>query len=141
MQQLEDEFVASAEMLFVIEYQTNTQQLEDEFVASQLRRDPGAFLPVELLQEIEAFAEDNVETATKRRRICEPRVKDFWATPWGAMLQNPQCRDPTTRAYRKFRRKFRMPADLFQDFFIPEVKRVNQMYDWAENSWERIVCG
>lgn len=86
-------------------------------------------LPSELLKEIEGEIveeeERNHAGPAKKRRRTTQRVRDFWNQPWGKMLRDPSIWIEGTKAYKDFRRTFRMPGPLFLDFFIPEIKSVN----------------
>jgi hypothetical protein len=66
-----------------------------------------------------------VENPAKKARTSKTRCQDYWNTPWGRMMTDPNSRIEGTREFKTFRRRFCMPAELFLDFFIPRVKAVN----------------
>lgn len=50
----------------------------------------------------------------KRRRISETRyLVDYTTTKWGLLLKDPTISDPTPQKAKLFRRRFRMPHNLF----------------------------
>jgi hypothetical protein len=65
------------------------------------------------------------EQPPKKTRKSRIRVKDWWSTAWGIMLQNPDIRDINTRDGKQFRRRYRLPANFFLDWLVPKCKEVN----------------
>ena len=59
-------------------------------------------------------AEEALKNAS-RKRIYEShhRTKDLWSTPWGAMLLNMEVSTELSFERRKFRRRFRVPYEMF----------------------------
>jgi hypothetical protein len=50
----------------------------------------------------------------KRRRVSETRnLVDYTTTKWGQLLRDPTLSDPSSQKAKLFRRKFRMPHNLF----------------------------
>ncbi len=98
-----------------------------QFVRSWIKSDPSVLLTQAVLERILKVGAPQVidEMPWKKTRMVYERENDYWNTNWGRMLTDPQSRIAGTRAYKKFRRRFRMPADLFLDDFIPRVKEVN----------------
>lgn len=99
-----------------------TTETDLEYIRLLLGREPQSVLPEGFIRELEEqFEKDLEEGENYRKRLG----LDYWQTPWGKMLNDPLCIVPGTREYRKFRRKFGMPAELFLHHFVPEIKRVN----------------
>lgn len=98
-----------------------------QYVRSWLKRDPTVLLTAAVLEKILEVGAPQVlnEMPPKKARMVYQRESDYWNTNWGKLLTDQQSRIPGTRSYKKFRRRFRMPADLFIDSFIPRVKQVN----------------
>jgi hypothetical protein len=65
------------------------------------------------------------EQPPKKTRKSRIRVKDWWSTAWGIMLQNPDIRDINTRDGKQFRRRYRLPAKKILDWLVPKCKEVN----------------
>ena len=55
----------------------------------------------------------------RRRAVYEPMSP--WSSNWGRMLRSRSYHDPKTRKGKKFRRRFRMPAVVF-DRAVEEIK-------------------
>jgi hypothetical protein len=50
----------------------------------------------------------------KRRRVSETRnLVDYTTTKWGQLLRDPTLSDPSSQKAKLFRRRFRMPHNLF----------------------------
>lgn len=69
---------------------------------------------------------------SKRKRpgwqqTMEQRKKQgsVWHSSWGELLNSPSLRTPGSREYKRFRRRFRMPPDLFLDHLVPLSKKHN----------------
>jgi hypothetical protein len=88
-----------------------------DFVISNLE---GILEQTDLLNYLfeEAFKE-------QQTRTTKPRVEDYWETPWGQNLRNPEVRCITSAAGKQFRRAFRLPALFFTDWFVPKCIAVN----------------
>jgi hypothetical protein len=64
-----------------------------------------------------------IRTINKRRyrdvsRVKKPRTsisrdKDYWHSPWGNLLREPTVKIPGSYYYKRFRRRFRIPYELF----------------------------
>jgi len=56
----------------------------------------------------------------------QPRFKssktDYWDSTWGRMLVDPETQDPSSRAGKLFRLRFRLPWELFNNFLVPMVE-------------------
>ena len=52
--------------------------------------------------------------SNKKRRTFILRNKKYWDSPWGQMLQDPSTKIPGSYMYKRFRRRFRIPFELFQ---------------------------
>ena len=73
---------------------------------------------------------EQIYNSRKRKYVSHNRSKDLWATPWGLMLKNvATINDATAYEHRKFRRRFRVPFDMFtkivkectdRDIFVKE---------------------
>jgi hypothetical protein len=46
-------------------------------------------------------------------RTSVPRDKDYWRSPWGKLLRNPSLKISGSYFYKQFRRRFRIPYELF----------------------------
>ena len=97
------------------------------YVTAWVRSNPHLCITADILAAVQEAAEKMTEATSplKKRRIAKERCINYWNTPWGRMLTDPQNRIEGTREFKTFRRRFRMPAELFLDFFIPRVKAVN----------------
>ena len=49
----------------------------------------------------------------KKLRTSVKRSKDYWRSPWGNLLRNPAVKIPGSYYYKRFRRRFRIPFELF----------------------------
>ena len=65
------------------------------------------------------------EYKSKRRRVRRVPNKNWWDTPWGRIILDPNIRDVNKIEGQTFRRRFRIPATFFLDYLVPECKRVN----------------
>ena len=52
-------------------------------------------------------------TCHRKRRAVNERVQNFYHTPWGQLIENPESANPKSALGKKFRRRFRMPFPLF----------------------------
>ena len=51
-------------------------------------------------------------------RVTRPRA-NLWESVWGKMLLHPDIDNPTSRVSKLFRRRFRVPYDLFKNCLVP----------------------
>jgi hypothetical protein len=58
----------------------------------------------------------------KKSRTSVPRDKDYWRSPWGKLLRNPSVKVPGSYFAKQFRRRFRIPYELFYPL-IEECKQ------------------
>ena len=49
----------------------------------------------------------------KKPRTSISRDKDYWRSPWGNLLRDPSVKIPGSYYYKRFRRRFRIPYELF----------------------------
>ena len=49
----------------------------------------------------------------KKPRTSISRDKDYWRSPWGNLLREPSVKIPGSYYYKRFRRRFRIPYELF----------------------------
>ena len=82
-----------------------------------IKSDPGAF--TECGPILDFIYED-----AKRCRENRNRSTCLWDSSWGRLLLNPEIRDSTSWYARLFRRRFRLPYDLFVTF-VEECREVN----------------
>ena len=77
------------------------------------------------VQTVFKWIEDNgdsfVEDTHQRKR---GKRMNLWETTWGHWLKDPETKDPTTFAGRRFRQKFRVPYPLFE-FILQKCEEVN----------------
>lgn len=100
----------------------------EDFVKAWICSNPHMCMTSQIQTAVEEAAKSVLlrdQPAPKRSRLSVERCKDYWSTKWGKLLTNPQNRIEGTRVFKLFRRRFRMPAELFLDYFIPRVKAVN----------------
>jgi len=88
-----------------------------DFIVNTIKSDPGAF--TECGSILDFIYED-----AKRCRENRYRSTSLWDSSWGKLLLNPQINDSTSWYARLFRRRFRLPYDLFITF-VEECKEVN----------------
>jgi hypothetical protein len=67
--------------------------------------------------------ENLIETA--KIRTFSSRNFDYWETSWGKLLRNPNTRDISSKEGRLFRRRFRVPFQIFTDVLLPKSKEHN----------------
>ena len=67
----------------------------------------------------------------KKSKTTVNRPKDMWETTWGRMLLDPMLQVKGSYAYRKFRRRFRVPIEMFYDLvkLAKERNICEQKYD------------
>ena len=51
---------------------------------------------------------------SKKKRTNVLRNKKYWDSPWGQMLKDSTTKIPGSYMYKRFRRRFRIPFELFQ---------------------------
>jgi hypothetical protein len=68
---------------------------------------------------------DEYVTIGRKRHKLIGNKEDWWKTPWGLMLLDPDVRDISTRQGKEFRRRFRLPAPFFLDWLVPECLKAN----------------
>jgi hypothetical protein len=61
---------------------------------------------------------DLFQEEPKKRRKTE-RITDYENTSWGRMLADPATRDPTTYLGKLFRRRYRLPFQVFDEILLP----------------------
>jgi hypothetical protein len=44
---------------------------------------------------------------------------DYWNSNWGRLIRSEDMKDPTSRDWKLFKRRFRIPFGLFSDVLIP----------------------
>ena len=83
----------------------------------------------DILDEEDTFLENE-----KRKRVRKNRTPNLWETPWGQLLRDLANEDVPDRKYllRKFRRRFRIPYDLFL-IHVQEANEVN-LFDIVNDS-------
>ena len=64
--------------------------------------------------EEELQMETDQPSCHKRRRTLVERAADFWETEWGKLLRHPDVDNILTRIGKRFRRRFRLPVQLFE---------------------------
>jgi hypothetical protein len=71
--------------------------------------------------------EDFVDVkAPKKRRVARSsRLIDFYKTKWGVLLTDPNTRVPNTYQGKLFRRRFRVPFQVFDEVLLPMCKEYN----------------
>ena len=71
--------------------------------------------------------EDFVDVkAPKKRRVARSsRLIDFYKTKWGVLLTDPNTRVPNTYQGKLFRRRFRVPFQVFDEVLLPMSKEYN----------------
>ncbi len=52
--------------------------------------------------------------SNKKMRTFILRNEKYWDSPWGQMLKDPSTKIPGSYLYKRFRRRFRIPFELFQ---------------------------
>ena len=86
---------------FSHDWDENDQEFEDSIVMD--------FIEEQLLEPQQQ--EPVPSCHTKRRNIYE-RVKSFQETPWGQLLEHPDCAKPKSALGKRFRRRFRLPLSI-----------------------------
>ena len=76
----------------------------------------------------EEVVEDNTDEETielpqinKKQRTYKPPGKsdvDYWSTPWGRLLRSENLNDVTSKNGKLFRRRFRVPFEVFNDLLF-----------------------
>ena len=96
-------------------------------IRTWVNQSPQNLLSQEVMEEIlgETIDESEDEMPRKKSRTSYPRTQDYWNTPWGRMLRDPLSQVEGTRAFRTFRRRFRIPCKMFLEEFMPRVRAVN----------------
>ena len=54
-----------------------------------------------------------VSRVVKKSRTSITRDKDYWRSPWGNLFREPTVKIPGSYYYKRFRRRFRIPFELF----------------------------
>ena len=87
------------------------------FIEDQIQKRPHDFLGNSL---------DAIEDIwrTKRSRVTRPRGS-LWDSVWGQLLRNPNLAVANSNEAKSFRRRFRVPYDLFRDILIPLCEKHN----------------
>ena len=62
---------------------------------------------------IQQYLERRGKTRQRRSTLNVNDPRALWDTSWGRMLEDPRLRDPHSYKSRQFRRRFRMPYNLF----------------------------
>jgi len=81
------------------------EMIEEEFMLYLLNKNPNAFV------NSHDYAQEPVKKRRFRHRM---KVIDFWQTPWGRMLRHDGLKDEYSYQSRKFRRRFRLPHQVFE---------------------------
>jgi hypothetical protein len=85
----------------------------------------------EIIEVVNALSENGVFSApTKRRRRNSVVIE---GTVFGCMLADPRLQDPTSSEAALFRRRFRVPYQLFVDVLVPLCKERN-VFEMKKNS-------
>ena len=100
--------------------------LSEEEIIDFIRRNPETFLEFS----------GELEDVPQRKRLRNLSRADWWASPWGKMIQDPNIRDINTREGREFRRRFRLPGPFFLDWLVPKCIEM----DVFKTSGDFIVC-
>jgi hypothetical protein len=58
-------------------------------------------------------ADQRLGKGKPRTDILVNDARSIWSSPWGRMLGEEELRDNTSRAAKKFRRRFRIPYSVF----------------------------
>ena len=97
---------------------------EDEFVIDM---EDSELLERIVEEYIIENGEDFVDVkAPKKRRVARsPRLIDFSVTKWGALLADPNTRVPNTYQGKLFRRRFRVPFQVFDEVLLPMCREHN----------------
>ena len=63
----------------------------------------------------------------KKPRTSVARNKEYWRSPWGILLREPSVKVPGSYYYKRFRRRFRIPYELF--YPLVEECKVHKIFD------------
>ena len=74
-------------------------------------------------EHLELFQNSQKPERKKRRSRRAPI--DYWQTPWGQMLMDPNILDEGSHIAKLFRLRFRIPFLLFRDILMPMVVSAN----------------
>ena len=85
--------------------------------------------------------EDFVDVkAPKKRRVARSsRLIDFYKTKWGVLLTDPNTRVHNTYQGKLFRRRFRVPFQVFDEVLLPMCKEYNVFGNGHNSSWVDFV--
>lgn len=91
---------------------------------------------VEEEEKVEQEAEDGVKImlgGRKKFRTSYFRCENYWATTYGQLLRDPSVREEGSRAFKQFRRRYRLTAVCFEDVLMPLIRKYN-VFDVTYNS-------
>lgn len=72
----------------------------------------------------EILEEKDVEYKEKKIRLRSSKCK-LMETTWMRLIHNPNTYDPSSYEGKLFRRRFRVPFDLFKDKLVPMCTKAN----------------
>jgi hypothetical protein len=64
---------------------------------------------------------NNNNNNNKKKRTYKPPGRsyiDYWETPWGLLLRNPNVGNINSKEGKLFRRRFRVPFEVFNDLLF-----------------------
>ena len=67
----------------------------------------------------------------RKKRDVVPHNKNYWTSIWGQLIRNPNVSVPNSTMYKRFRRRFRIPFELFGPL-VEECKSNNIFASVAE---------
>ena len=68
---------------------------------------------------------DEFDPPVKRSRTGRTLKINYWATPWGELLQKPEVKVERSKWGKLFRRRFRVPFALFDKILVPKCREAN----------------
>ena len=68
---------------------------------------------------------DEFDHPRKRALTGRTQKINYWDTPWGQLLQNPEVKVERSKWGKLFRRRFRVPYSLFNQILVPKCREAN----------------
>lgn len=65
---------------------------------------------------IDDYNESEFRNKRKRSRLSYARSKNLMDSAWGRLISDPNINNPRSMAAKKFKRRFRLPFELFEAF-------------------------
>jgi len=112
----------------MLDHVTNGTAFDDQELKGMLRdllqTNPFAFGD-EILNDDDEIFKDSPTVVTRNVRR---RAPDLWTSGWGILIRSEQIKNPYSYEAKVFRKRFRLPFDLFQRF-VEECKQANIFED------------